>query len=139
MYTVTRYVPDNITHYKITKKTEFLIDEGRITKEEEQWLAENDVLRITGYNVEDGEVSEVEINPGKLSQIAYEYSLLKQVASSVETDILDAFRQSESNILTTAQIAEATDRPKSSVSRALSRLVDDNKITKVQTGVYEYP
>lgn len=132
-------MPSEFTHYKITEDTEITVGEGKITEEESQWLEKNGVLRISGHHVETGEVSKAKFDISKLSQIAYEYDLLNQVASSVETDILDVFRRSESNILTTAQIAEETDRPKSSISRALSRLVDKSKITKIQAGVYENP
>lgn len=123
-------------HFEITDQTEIVIEDGALTIDEKDWLTKNGVLQITGFNTEDGEANTVKLDVQKLAQIAYEHDLLKSVASSVETDVLDVFRESDETTLTTAEIAEKAERPKSSVSRALSRLSEKEKLIKVQPGVY---
>jgi predicted transcriptional regulator of viral defense system len=81
-------------------------------------------------------VTRIKLDVEEIARIAFEFDLLKQVASTVEIEILETFRNSEDSTLTTSEIAQATGRPKSSVSRALSRLVEKTKLDKVQAGVY---
>ncbi|WP_442903409.1 hypothetical protein [Halobacterium sp. KA-4] len=50
---------------------------------------------------------------------------------------MEVFRRTSDDVLTTVQLADATDRPKSSISRALLRLVEKNKLHRVQAGVYQ--
>ena len=97
------------------------------------------ILRVRSFNTKSGEVSDALLDLSALARIAFEYDLLRSVASRVEIDILEVFRSSSENTLTTSEIAEETGRPKSSISRALSQLVEKNKLTKVQAGVYRYP
>lgn len=129
---------DNIEQYQISENTNIEVQEGSITAEEKNWLKRNGVLRIEAYKTDTGEVANAVLDIQKLSEMAFEYDILRKVASPVEIDILSTFRDSTNDTLTTEEITEYTDRPKSSVSRALSRLSEKGKITKVQAGVYRY-
>lgn len=126
----------DIDEYEIDSSTNVEIERGTLTVQEAQWLKANGVLRITGYKNETGKATNVVLDVEKLSRIAFEFDLLQQVASSVQTEILEAFRRSTDNTLTTSEIAQLTDRPKSSVSRALGQLTEKGKLQKVQSGVY---
>lgn len=120
---------------KIGEETELECKEGDLTEDQLNWLEDSGlapVLRRSG----DGEVRRIKLDMRKLSKMAFEYDLLKSTASSVEVDVLSEFRKATDNILTTQQLTDLTGRPKSSVSRALSRLVEKDEITKVQDGVY---
>lgn len=128
----------NFEYFTIGPNTEIEIEEAKITPQEREWLDENGVFKVSGHQTESGNVSKAELDVEKLAQIAFKYDLLKQVASSVEIDILEFFRTSDDRTHTTGEIAEATERPKSSVSRALTRLSEKGKLTKVQAGVYRY-
>lgn len=125
--------------FEVGPETEIDIEAGSITPEENGWLSENGVFHIRSYATETGKVSEAELDIEKLAQMAFEFDILKQVASSVEVDILEFFRTSDETTHTTGEISEATERPKSSVSRALTRLSEKQKLTKVQSGVYRFP
>lgn len=81
-------------------------------------------------------IDQAKIDLDKLKQLLYQYKLLNNVASKVETDILDHFRESEERTHTTGELAEATGRPKSSVSRSLGKLVEKGQLDKIQDGVY---
>jgi predicted transcriptional regulator len=122
--------------YRFTPETTVEIDEATLTKEELRWLS--DAGLVHRRQSSDGEVKHIQLDIKKLAQIAFEYENLITVASSVETDVMAVFRKRSDNVLTTSQIAEYSGRPKSSVSRALGRLVDKGKISKVQSGVYRY-
>jgi hypothetical protein len=124
------------TDYEITDETEFEIIEGKLTEEEKQWLRSNGVLDLKGWKTESGEVSSAELNVNELARIAFEFDILSDIASSVETDVMEVFRRNSSEVLTTAQVADETGRPKSSISRALTRLVEKNKLYRIQSGVY---
>lgn len=128
----------DFVRFQIGEGANIEVEGGEITPEEKDWLQRNGVFKIRGFQTETGVVNTAVLDVEKLSQIAFEFDLLKQVASSVETDILETFRKSEDRTLTTGEISEATGRPKSSVSRALSRLTEKQKVTKVQAGVYRY-
>ncbi|RNJ22043.1 helix-turn-helix domain-containing protein [Halosegnis longus] len=105
--------------YSFSEETE--IEEGEITAKEMDWLRSIGVMRP---NVRSGnKVKEATLNINVLAQVAFEYDLLQSVARRVEIDVLRFFRVSEENTHTTSEISESTGRPKSSVSRALSRLV----------------
>lgn len=122
--------------YSFSEETEIEIEEGEITAKEMDWLRSIGVMRP---NVRSGDkVKEATLNINVLAQVAFEYDLLQSVASRVEIDVLRFFRVSEESTHTTSEISESTGRPKSSVSRALSRLVEKDKLTKVQAGVYRY-
>jgi len=125
--------------FEITDDTDFEVENGSLTIEEQNWLRENGVLKIRGHHTETGTVSTAELDIKKLAQIAFEYDLLREVASSIDVEILDTFRRSDDRTLTTAEITRELDRPKSSVSRALTRLSEKGKLIKVQAGVYRYP
>jgi hypothetical protein len=124
--------------FKVDEETETQIKNGTFTPEEKRWLNQTGILRIQGYQTNTGKVHKLELDIEKLSQIAFEYDILKEVASSVEIDILEEFRRRDDRTLTTSEIAESTERPKSSISRALTRLTEKDKLTKVQAGVYRY-
>lgn len=126
-------MPDKI---QISEEAELSCKAGEITEEELNWLEDSEVLNLKSRNEE--EISWLEVDVSKLSQIAFEYKLLRSTASSVEIDVLGAFKRAGDDILTTQQVTNMTSRPKSSVSRALSRLVEKNKLQKVQDGVYKY-
>jgi len=123
--------------YIISDNTELKFGSESLTAQEKQWLESAGILRVRSYS-SSGDVNEVHIDFGLLARMAFEYDLLQSVASRVEIDILEVFRGSNENTLTTSEIAEETGRPKSSISRALSRLVEKNKLIKVQAGVYRY-
>jgi response regulator of citrate/malate metabolism len=125
--------------YVISDDTELEFTDGSLTAQEKQWLESTGILRVSSYSSNSGNVNEAEIDFEVLARMAFEYDLLRSVASRVEIDILEVFRRSSENTLTTSEIAEETERPKSSISRALSQLVEKNKLTKVQAGVYRYP
>lgn len=124
--------------FEIDSDTELIIEGGKITTEERDWLQETGILRIRGHTTETGDVSRAVLNIEKLSRLAFEYELLKEAASSVEIDILEQFRRRNTQTLTTGELTDSTGRPKSSISRALSRLTEKNKLVKVQPGVYRY-
>lgn len=124
--------------YNITDETDLKIKNGSFTEEERDWLESVGVFTIRSHHTTRGEIGEAYIDFDVLAKIAFEYDLLRNVASRVEIDILEVFRLSKENTLTTSELAAQTDRPKSSVSRALSQLVEKNKLTKVQAGVYRY-
>ncbi|WP_136591620.1 helix-turn-helix domain-containing protein [Salinigranum halophilum] len=122
--------------FEITEDTDVEIKPGYLTTEEHEWLRRSNALSINGFHTETGEVTRIKLDVEEIARIAFEFDLLKQVASTVEIEILETFRNSEDSTLTTSEIAQATGRPKSSVSRALSRLVEKTKLDKVQAGVY---
>lgn len=128
---------DRPKEYFISDHTKLDFVSGSFTDQEKQWLESAGILSVRSYN-SSGKINEVEINFEVLAKIAFEYDLLRSVASRVEIDILEVFRRSDENTLTTSEIAEETGRPKSSISRALSQLVEKDKLTKVQAGVYRY-
>lgn len=122
--------------FEITEDTDVEVKPGHLTTEEYEWLQRSGALSIRGYQTATGKVNRIELDVEEIARIAFEFDLLKQVASTVEIEILETFRNSEDSTLTTSEIAHATGRPKSSVSRALSRLVEKAKLDKVQAGVY---
>ncbi|MFC6993182.1 helix-turn-helix domain-containing protein [Haladaptatus sp. GCM10025707] len=122
--------------YNVTTDTDITAEAGSLTFAEVQWLTQAGVLRIKSHQTATGEVTNAILNVEKLADIAFENDILSKVASSVETDILGAFKQSEETTLTTGEIAGEIDRPKSSVSRALTKLTEKGKLNKVQSGVY---
>ena len=124
--------------YVISENTELKFSSGSFTAQEKQWLESVGILSVRSFS-SSGSVNELHIDFEVLARIAFEYNLLQSVASRVEIDILEVFRRSSENTLTTSEIAEETERPKSSISRALSQLVEKGKLTKVQAGVYRYP
>ena len=124
---------DNI---EIGEETTIKCKPGELTAEEREWLNNSNVATIK-TRADDTTVYEMVIDIPKLSRLVFEHESLKSTASSVEVDILNMFRRVSDNILTTQQVAEKTGRPKSSVSRALGRLVEKGKIQKVQDGVYK--
>lgn len=120
---------------EIGKETNLECHEGEVTEDQLDWLEDTEIatlIRRTG----EGEVHRMKIDIRKLSQLAFEYELLKRTASSVEVDVLGEFRKATDNVLTTQQLTDRTGRPKSSVSRALSRLIKKDELDKVQDGVY---
>lgn len=123
--------------YTVSADTEVELSEGSVTDQEMRWLRSAGILGNTTYD-KDGHVNKAQIDFESLAKLAFEYDLLQSVASRVEIDILEYFRRSSENTHTTSEIAEATGRPKSSISRALSNLVEKDKLTKVQSGVYRH-
>jgi uncharacterized membrane protein len=124
--------------YTISDTTELEIGEGAFTAQEKEALQSVGLLSVKSHS-SNGDVNRAYIDIEALARMAFEYDLLRNVASRVEIDILETFRRSDENTLTTSEIAKITERPKSSVSRALSQLVEKNKLTKVQAGVYRHP
>lgn len=127
--------------HRLTEETEIEIEEGLLTDDEIEWLRSQGILDVKGYHTDSDpqEITKVELNVSKLARFAFEYDVLKNVASTVATDILEYFRQSDETTHTTAEISQGTGRPKSSVSRALKKLTEKGKLTKVQSGVYRHP
>lgn len=97
-------------------------------------LETNDDLGFSAPNVRTVDQAKVDLR--KLKDLVYQYQLLNSVASKVETEILEYYRESEGRTHTTGELAEAIDRPKSSVSRSLGKLVEKGQLDKVQDGVY---
>lgn len=124
--------------YKITEQTQLKFVEREITLKEYQWLQGSHVLDIEQHANNTGEVIQMEIDFSELADLAFEHSLLKGIASNIELEILKEFEAHNDNRLTTQELAQFTNRPKASVSRALSRLVEKNKLVKVQDGLYRY-
>lgn len=127
--------PDD--NFKITQQTEIELLDGDLTPTEKHWLENTGILKIKTFHTNTREATTVQIDVDKLAKFAFEYAILKDTASSVETDILGAFQKASDDVLTTSQLADDTGRPKSSISRALSRLVEKNKLNRVQAGVYQ--
>lgn len=120
---------------EIGEETHLDYQEGEVTQEQLDWLDDSEIAPVVRQTGE-GEVMRIQLDIQKLSEFVFEYELLKRTASSVEVDVLGEFRKATDNVLTTQQLTDRTGRPKSSVSRALSRLVEKDEITKVQDGVY---
>ena len=127
---------DNRKPYIFEQNTEIEFSEVALTEQEYEWLRK--ICIHISTNKRDGEyyVDEVILDTEKLAQMAFEYDILLDLASSVEVEIIRLFRQTERNTLTTAEISENINRSKSSVSRALTRLVEKDQLEKVQRGVY---
>ncbi|WP_187432962.1 helix-turn-helix domain-containing protein [Natronococcus pandeyae] len=128
------------TVYRIDNETKFQFRSVNLTSEDidrlEQWgVLENKQMRNRG-GAKGQRIERVQMNFQAIRELAYEYDLLQKVASRVETQILECFRTSEETTLTTAEIADQIDRPKSSISRSLGQLVEKSQLTKVQNGVY---
>jgi len=141
----------NITYvqcYPMSSEPEFRIDadtqvqftsvtltEGQLEDLQQYELIETtDDLGFSAPNVRTIEQARIDLR--ELKQLVYQYQLLDSVASKVETEILDYYRESEGRTHTTGELAEAIDRPKSSVSRSLGKLVEKGLLEKVQDGVY---
>lgn len=102
----------------------------------EEWgIVEDKSLRNAGGK-KGQRIERVRLNLHAVRELAYEYDLLQKVASRIETQILECFRSSEETTLTTAELADQIDRPKSSISRSLGKLVEKDQLKKVQNGVY---
>ena len=127
-----------LDQFEIDDETKIVPIDGTVTPHERNWLERTGVLRVRSHNTATGHISQAVLDVEQLSQLAFEYDILKEIASSVEVEILEEFRHSDEKTRTTAELADETDRPKSSVSRALTRLTEKGKLTKVQAGVYRY-
>jgi predicted transcriptional regulator len=124
--------------YKITEQTDVVVEEREISPEEVDDMNNTKVARIRRHNNNTGEIGEIRIDLSELVKVAYEHQILSEVASTVEVEVLRYLRESGREQLTTKQITEAVDRPKSSVSRTLTSLTEKGRITRVQNGVYRY-
>ena len=127
----------DIQEYNISDNTKVEFSNASLTDQEKRSLESTGILSVQRRN-SSGDIHEAYIDFEALARMAFEYDLLRSVASRVEIEILEVFRLSDENTLTTSEIAEKTERPKSSISRALSQLVEKDKLTKVQAGVYRY-
>lgn len=126
--------------YRIDNETTLQFRSVNLTPEDidrlERWgIIENKQLR-NASGVKGQRIDRVQMNFQAIRELSYEYDLLQKVASRVETQILECFRRSEETTLTTAEIADQIDSPKSSISRSLGQLVEKGQLTKVQNGVY---
>lgn len=126
--------------YRIDNETTLQFRSVNLTPEDidrlERWGIIEDTQLRSGSGIKGQRIDGVQMNFQAVRELAYEYDLLQKVASRVETQILDCFRSSEETTLTTAEIADQIDRPKSSISRSLGQLVEKGQLTKVQNGVY---
>ncbi|MBX0323864.1 helix-turn-helix domain-containing protein [Halomicroarcula sp. F13] len=123
---------DGSTRMQFTSVT---LTEGQLKNLQEFGIIEiNDDPGFSAPNVRT--IDQAKIDLRKLKQLLYQYQLLNSVASKVETEILEYFRESEGRTHTTGELAEAINRPKSSVSRSLGKLVEKDHLDKVQDGVY---
>ena len=121
--------------YRIDEETTVEFAEAELTEGELGWLSGIASMQVASGS-DPAYVKEMTLNMEKLAQMAFEYDLLKQVASTVEIEVLRHFRRSDETTQTTSEISDALDRSKSSISRALSRLVEKGQLTRVQQGVY---
>lgn len=121
--------------YQIDSDTDISFEDTELTGEEYDWLSKIVSGRKTSGS-DPTHVDQITLKTEKLAQIAFEYELLRQVASTVEIEVLRYFRASNESTLTTGEISEALNRSKSSVSRALGRLTEKNQLEQVQQGVY---
>ena len=121
--------------YQLDEETTINFENVQLTDEEYRQLKE-----VTGGHRASGSdpahIDQITLDTEKLAQMAFEYELLKQVASTVEIEVLRFFRESEQSTLTTGEISTELSRSKSSVSRALTRLVEKAQLEQVQQGVY---
>ncbi|MFA9503080.1 helix-turn-helix domain-containing protein [Natrinema sp. H-ect1] len=126
--------------YRIDNETTLQFRSVNLTPEDidrlERWGIIEDTQLRSGSGIKGQRIDGVQMDFQAVRELAYEYDLLQKVASRVETQILDCFRSSKETTLTTAEIADQIDRPKSSISRSLGQLVEKGQLTKVQNGVY---
>lgn len=121
--------------YQFDSETEVHLHDAELTEQEYDWLS-TITERRKASGSDPAHIDSISIQTEKLAQIAFEYDLLQQVASTVEIEVLRYFRGSEESTLTTGEVSDALDRSKSSVSRALNRLAEKDQLEQVQQGVY---
>jgi Fic family protein len=107
-----------------------------ITRYELEQLRRQDV--VADYTVSNYQLEELVLDSEELAKMAYEYSILEGLASNVEVEVMKYFRNTQNKRVTSKEVREHLNRPASTVSRALSSLVEKGQITRVQKGVYEY-
>lgn len=125
-------------HYRLDDETDIQFQDVELTRGELEWL-QGTLLTGTSTRSEGEDVAVVErttLDTQILAEMAFEYEILKGVANTVEIEVIRHFRQSGERTMTTGEISDALDRSKSSVSRALGRLVDKGQLDRVQKGVY---
>jgi len=120
--------------FEIVDDTQVMIGEGSITEEELKQLQNLNI--VVSYKTNNYQLTQIEFNTRQLRDIGFEYNILKDVASSIEVEVMRVFRRTDTERLTTGEISDSIDKPPSSVSRALARLVDKGQIEKIQRGVY---
>lgn len=121
--------------YEITDDTDVIITNENITKHELSQLGSLGVVqnRITSAD----DLERIVLDSDKLRQIAFEYSILNDVANAVEVDVLRYIREANTDRITTGEVAKELDRPPATISRTLGNLVEKGQIKKVQDGLYE--
>lgn len=128
-------------YYRISPSTKIEVEDYALTKDEWNWLTRK-VAGGTGTSFKDAdannmhEVTKLPIDIEKLAEIAFEYDILEDVANTVEIEVIRHFRNSTETTMTTGEISDEIGRAKSSVSRALGRLVEKGQLERVQKGVY---
>lgn len=124
------------THaYEISSDLSVHASADKITKHELDMLEKSGIVVSSSTN--NYQLTDLEIDLQTLQEIAFEYSILKRVASTVEIEIMKYIRMTTNDRITTREVADAVDRPPSTVSRTLGKLVDKGQIKKVQDGLYE--
>jgi hypothetical protein len=121
--------------YEITDSTDVRMPNENITKHELNELIDLGVIRHRTLSTPYLDSMSLDID--KLRQIAFEYSILNDVANSVEVDVLRYIRRADTDRVTTGEIAEELDRPSATISRTLGNLVEKGQINKIQDGLYE--
>lgn len=107
-----------------------------ITRHELENLQSHDI--VVKYETSNYQLEQLVIDSKELAKVAYEYSILKELSSNVEVEVMRYFRNTRNKRVTSKEVREYLDRPASTVSRALSALVEKGQIKRVQQGVYEY-
>jgi predicted transcriptional regulator len=121
--------------YQITNDTEVRFENQNITKHGLNELGGVGVVKHR--NISPDHVDSLLLDINKLRKIAFEYSILNDVANSVEVDVLRYIRRANTDRITTGEIAEQLDRPPATISRTLGNLVEKGQIKKIKNGLYE--
>ncbi len=121
--------------YEITDHTDVIITNENITKHELTQLIDLGVVQSRSTSNYD--LKKIVFDSHKLRQIAFEYSILNDVANAVEVDVLRYIREANTDRITTGEVAKELDRPPATISRTLGNLVEKGQIKKVQDGLYE--
>lgn len=124
--------------YTLDETTEVRFEGTKLSEEEWEWLQNvTSGAAVSGQqDSEERHVDRVTLKTEELAQMAFEYDILRDVANTVEIEVIRYFRESEETTHTTSEISDELDRAKSSISRALGRLTEKGQIERVQQGVY---
>lgn len=123
---------------EFSEDTELRCASTTIREAELERLMEEDVFSNVDKDEDAGFVEGVDIDFGRLARLMYRYDTLDMAASHVKVDILNHFRDEDANKFSTGELVEATGRNDSNVSEALGELVEEEKLEKIQKGLYAW-